>query len=137
MYDPEGNLVMYQGRYFGDNPQYPKYVTKGPVVGTFDIHWCLDGDSKSIVVVEDFISAIKVSRVMNSIPMWGSSFSKAQLKVLSQTFSKLVWWVDPDKQADYPKLVNKVSLYFDEVKCVYSDLDPKYYEKEEVCLFLI
>lgn len=125
---------MYQGRYFGPNPDYPKYVTYGPVVGTYDIHWCADGIiDNCICIVEDFISCIKVSRVLTCMPMWGSNLNMEQLRVLSGMFTKIVWWIDPDKQKDYAKLINKSSLLFDKVRCVYSDLDPKYYSTEEIC----
>jgi hypothetical protein len=126
---------MYQGRYFGDNPKYPKYTTGGNPTTTLNIHSGPSGVGNSICIVEDFISAIKVSRVLTSIPMWGSNFTQGQLKQLSSMFSKVIWWVDPDKQRDYPKLINKSGIYFDEIQCVYSEADPKYYDTEEIkCL---
>ena len=55
VYDPNGNLVFYQGRYFGENKDHPKYITSGTVVGTYDIHWCSNPlIHDSIVIVEDF-----------------------------------------------------------------------------------
>lgn len=122
---------MYQGRYFGSNRDHPRYITWGPVVGTFDIHWHLHSSSR-ICIVEDFISAIKVSRVLNSMPMWGSSLNSKQLRHLATMFNELVWWVDPDKQYGYANLVNKASMYFDRVKCISSYLDPKEYSTEEI-----
>jgi hypothetical protein len=138
VYSPTGDLVMYQGRYFGDNPEYPKYITYGPVVGTYDIHWFPDGlIDDCICIVEDFISAIKVSRVLTSMPMWGSRLSNQQLLQLSSWFKKIIWWVDPDKQKEYPNLVNRSSLFFEDAHCVYSELDPKFYSTEEICKKLI
>lgn len=124
---------MYQGRYFGSGT-YPKYITHGYVSSTYNIHWH-DKNSKEIVVVEDFISAIKVSRVINCMPLFGSSIPSGRLKVLSQTFDSLIIWLDKDKQSDYPSLVNKGSTYFDKCKCIFSDFDPKQYSTEEIkCL---
>jgi len=133
VYSPSGDLVMYQGRYFGENEKHPKYLTFGPVVGTYNIHWCSNPlIDDCVVVVEDFISAIKVSRVVTSMPMFGSNLNTKQIGVLATLFSKIIWWLDPDKQGEYPKLVNRASLFFDPVHCVYSDLDPKYYSTKEI-----
>lgn len=121
---------MYQGRYFGTG-DYPKYITHGYVSTTYNIHW-KDPLDKTIVLVEDFISAIKVSRVLNSMPLWGSSIPTERLRVLSRTFEKLVIWLDKDKQHEYPALTNKASLYFDSCKCIFSSFDPKQYSTEEI-----
>ncbi len=124
---------MYQGRYFGTNSNYPKYVTFGNPSTVLDIHWnSSNGRENNLVLVEDFISAIKINRVLNSMPMWGSSITLGQIKQLSSIFKKIIWWVDPDKQKDYPKMINKSKLFFDEIQCIYSDLDPKYYETKEI-----
>lgn len=60
----------------------------------------------------------------------------SQIKQLSRMFTKLIWWVDPDKQSGYPSLINKASYYFKEVMTVASDNDPKYYTTEELCHYL-
>lgn len=139
VYGVTGELVFYQGRYFGENKDHPKYITSGTVVGTYDIHWCPTPLLPDCVcIVEDFLSAVKVSRVVTSMPMFGSHLNHSQLNRLASLFSKLVWWVDPDKQKDYPRMINKSSLFFDSVHCIYSDKDPKYYSTEEVrCNLLV
>lgn len=129
----DDDLVMYQGRYFGSG-DYPKYITHGYVSSTYNIHW-KDTLDKTIVLVEDFISSIKVSRVLNSMPLFGSSIPTRRLRVLSQSFERLIIWLDKDKQHEYPSLLNKAGTYFDSCKCIFSSFDPKQYSEEEIkCL---
>jgi hypothetical protein len=128
-----GELLMYQGRYFGDNPDHPKYLT----FGAKDVLHILDPHSEScIVCTEDLISAIKVSTVMNAMPVWGSNLSFKHAIRLSKRFNKLVLWLDMDKASDSLKMASKYSGLFEDVQSVVSEKDPKEYTHEEIRSFL-
>lgn len=130
VFDPEGNLLMWQSRYFGDNKDYPKYLTKGY---KGDILHVLGGhDSGRVVLVEDLISAIVVSRVENAMPVWGSSLPQPVLNRLAKTYPRLGIWLDSDKLREALKAVGRAKLVFDEVRVIHTPDDPKYYGPAEV-----
>lgn len=107
-------------RYFGSNPNSSRYVssrTKPFVV--FDQTderegisqcerieqeqlWQQDRTRSSLIFVEDIISAIKVSRVCSSSPVFSSTVGVKRLKTASKLFKRLGIWLDRDM---YPKAV--------------------------------
>ncbi len=138
--DPTGNLLLWQGRYFGSNPEYPKYVTYGQTnnlfhfVGRFQDP--IKTGIKTTVIIEDFISAIKVGRQLPALPLWGSDISKTKLFRLSKMFDNLVVWLDPDKKEHSIKLQKRAEIFFAGVSVVYSERDPKSYNEKEIKDFL-
>lgn len=132
VYGPGKVLLMYQGRYFGENPKHPKYLT----YGAKDILHIVGEPNETIVVTEDLISAVKVGTVINAMPLWGSSLSQEAIKRLSSRFSHLIIWLDKDKARESLRTRLKASPFFDEVQCVVTELDPKEYSNEEIAKFL-
>jgi len=129
-----GELLMYQGRYFGDNPDTPKYLTygyKGDVLHLIGKH-----DEPTLVCTEDLISAVKVSTVMNAMPLWGAHMPFKQAIRLSKRFNTLVLWLDMDKAKESLKAASKYAGLFNEVKSVVTEKDPKEYNHEEIRTFL-
>lgn len=108
----------YTRRYFGSNPDYPKYVHSrakdfiildGPLGTPVAPHnnQVLQGNSQnaqqaSLIFVEDFLSAIKVSRICSASPIFGSNVGLDRLKRASKLFKRLGIWLDSDM---YPKAV--------------------------------
>lgn len=130
VFDPSGNLLMWQSRYFGDNKDYPKYLTKG---NKGDIlHVLGDFPSNRVTVVEDLISAIVVSRVDNAMPLWGSSLNLGVLKRLASQYPRLGIWLDSDKLEVALKAVGRAKLIFEDVQVFYTPEDPKYHSVEQV-----
>lgn len=124
-------LVLYscenywQGRYFGEENK-PRYQSNGvkPFI-TF-------GDNKRILVlVEDIISAIKVSRYFSTSPMLGSV---PMLDVnLYKNFEQVFIWNDNDKIGTSIKSANKLSeLLGFSVKVIQSEQDPKFYNDKHI-----
>lgn len=130
--DMEGGLIMWQGRYFGTNQKFPKYITKGY---KRDVYHVL-GSGNPCVLVEDLISAIKVSRVTSAMPLWGSSILSKQCFILSRRFESLTIWLDPDKYNEAIKFSNRAGLFFNEVHVVLSEKDPKEHSDEEIKAYL-
>jgi DNA primase len=120
---------MYQGRYFGQANDRPRYSTKGQSDTCYHI---IGEPSVSILVVEDCVSAIKVSRVAQVMPLWGSQLSYDRIIKLSNRFEELVVWLDRDK-ANYALRAHlKASLLFDRVRVVITNKDPKEYNETEI-----
>lgn len=132
VYGEDGWLVMWQGRYFG-HQNFPKYHTKG----SKDVFHVLGMEHSSIVVlVEDIVSAIKVSRVCKCMPLWGSEITRQQGNVLSKDFEQIVLWLDPDKKKECLKFKIWLELFFDKVSIIYSEKDPKYYDDDTIATYV-
>jgi len=134
VFDLYGNLLFWQGRNFGNSG--PKYITKGYKEDTYHIIENVQGDRTRIVLVEDVVSAIKVSRVCNAMPIFGSTISLKRIRTLSERFSRLTLWLDMDKQIEARKTALKASVLFDKVDVVASPLDPKEYSTDEIEKYL-
>lgn len=130
VWDGAGNLVFFQGRKFSsDGGRHSKYFTGGRSEDVFHI---LGPDDSSIILVEDAVSAIKVARVAQVMPLWGSNIGPERVRRLAMLFKRLVIWLDKDKAEYSLKTRLKASPYFDKVKSVVTNKDPKCYETEEI-----
>lgn len=132
-YDGKEALLAWQGRYFGSNPKYPKYVTYGVRQEVLRYIGCF---SDPVVLVEDVVSAIKVGRVKTAFPLLSSDANKYQLYRIHRQFDNIVIWLDPDKKAHSIKLGQRAESFFKSVRIVFSDKDPKDYSTKEIESFL-
>ena len=122
-FDGEDKIILYQGRYF------PTRVPKVFTMGRPDNHILypttgIDFDTR-VVVVEDSISAIKVSRHCKATPILGASLSMHKAVGLSRTFSHLTFWLDNDKLSSMVKFKEKYKVLFDKIDIISTALDPK------------
>jgi hypothetical protein len=126
-YGNENELLCWQGRYF---PQRnPKVYTAGYP----DNHILIRGNwGTNVVVVEDSISAIKVSRVMDSSELLGCNLSLQKVMRLSRLYENLYIWLDSDKLSVAIKFKEKYGTLFKNIEVIYSDKDPKEYSTEEI-----
>jgi len=121
IFDTYQNLLMWQARYFGSERRCPKYWTKGNR-GCFHI---LGNESPTITLVEDLVSAVKVSRHGTCMPIFGSEISNEVATVLSSRFLNLNIWLDKDK-LDYANgRCRSLQLLFDRVRVINTEVDPK------------
>jgi hypothetical protein len=117
----------YTGRYFGDNPKHPRYITgdagKSNRLITFEPETNLVDFG---VLVEDYISAIVVGRMYPAVPLFRAHIGVDALKSLYKRFRATVLWLDPDKYADALKLTNRYrSIGFKMGDPIRSETDPK------------
>lgn len=131
VYGPDG-ILMYQGRYFGDNPKHPKYLT----FGAKDVLHILGPDTDKLVLTEDIISAVKVSFVTTVMPLWGSNIPLGLATRLSKRFSRLGIWLDMDKAKESLKMRSELAPLFQQVDSIITELDPKEYSHEEIRRFV-
>ena len=128
IYDDQGELLMWQGRYFGDNTNHPKYLT----YGAKNVLHIVGVESDTIVVTEDLVSAVRVGSVINAMPLWGSSMPLESIIRLSKRFKYLSIWLDNNKAKESLKTRIKASPYFDGVLSIVTELDPKCYSVEQI-----
>lgn len=120
----KGNLEAWQGRYFGDNEQYPKWVGYG--ISNQLLYWLGNKATSELCLVEDIVSAIKISRYANCMPLFNAHISKQKLaKIIELGYNKLIIWLDPDKRKESLAFAEQAKLYGLEVKVIFSDKDPK------------
>lgn len=130
------DLIAWQGRYFGDDPKHAKWWSQGLLQDLFHI---LEGkdkrniDQKTIVLVEDIVSAIKVSEVQTALPIFGSVISTrllTRLKFLG--YNTIIIWLDPDKRKEAIKFTLMARNCGLESHPIFSDFDPKDYDVDKI-----
>ena len=124
-------LQYWQGRSF--KPIGPKYLSHGlKPLTTY-------GKSDTIVVlVEDILSAIKVSRLENtsSIPLMGSSVSSDFEKQIVGMNKDIYIWLDRDKAKQAVRIKNRFKGLGCNAKVIITDKDPKDYLTQEISKWL-
>lgn len=129
--ESKDELLMWQGRYFPR--RNPKVYTSG---NPNDNILLVDGSNNfgydTIVVVEDVISAIKVTRVVTATPLFGAHLSLAKAIRLSQIYKNLVLWLDHDKTGDMLKFKEEYTTLFNSIKIISTKQDPKEFTTEQI-----
>jgi hypothetical protein len=131
-------LVAWQGRYIKvDDREYQKPPAKWYSCGKIHefVH-PLNVNSREAVLVEDIVSAIKVSRYKGSIPLFGSTISKKQLLRLKLLVDRVWYWLDPDKRTESIKMAKMSQLLGIESRVILSDKDPKEHGRKEIEQYL-
>lgn len=90
--------------------------------------------ANEIVIVEDLVSAIKISRQYVAIPMFGSYISRMSLAQALErvpTAKKFIFWMDADKWITSMSMA-KTMGYLLPTEAVYTQRDPKEHTDEEI-----
>ena len=134
-YNDKRECIFYQIRHFYRQGEAgPKYTTKGSKKEAFTIFGEANGDF--VVLVEDAISAIKVSKVVESAYcLFGTHLSSRELVELSRRFGSLYIWLDPDGpgKSAAMKIFEHAEPVFDSVHIIESYAgDPKAHTETEI-----
>lgn len=124
IYGQENNLIAWQGRDFGGRS--PKWYGRGNLKDTFNVL----GNSRvrSLVLVEDVISAIKVSKVENCMPLYGCRIGNYRFRRIQQLYGwkyPIKIWLDPDKRKESVLEARIGKLNGLDCRIIFSDKDPK------------
>jgi len=127
----DGVVVVTNERYFGSNPHAQKYKTYGhkSQKQLFINH---PNNPRTLVMVEDFVSAIKVGRFVCAMPLLGSTMPEAALRWATGRYKKLRVWLDMDKASQSLGEAAKASQYIPDCRSIITDLDPKEYSMEQI-----
>jgi len=111
----------------------PKVRITGDVVGNEP----LLHKNNTLVLVEDVVSMIKVSRHFSSCALLKATIHDKLLIRLAKDYDNLVLWLDPDM---YMRMVDrlkpKCDLLFKKVKVVLSEKDPKEHNDIEILKYI-
>lgn len=90
-------------------------------------------DNSCTVLVEDIISAHKVSQLTAVIPLFGTNISSKVIQYLTTTDKPVILWLDGDQLPTMKKKVNKLSLFLSNtIKVIHTDKDPKEFTLSEI-----
>lgn len=128
-YDEHGHLVCIQARNFN-----PKRASKAKYynVGDKSEHATLYGNTDTVVLVEDCVSAIKMGMVETGYPLLGTSITRQRLAWLAGRFKRIVVWLDMDKWREAREIADAARLLGVLSNTVFTELDPKDYSLEEI-----
>jgi len=87
-------------------------------------------------LVEDIVSAIKVSRQRGAIPIFGSSISAKQILRLKTVVDEVWYWLDPDMRAKSVKMAKLSNLLGLPAHVIFSNRDPKEHDHESIANIL-
>lgn len=131
LYNPQGELIYWQGRTLTkptkENPKYLNVSVSKRSYAVFN-----PTKSTSVCLVEDILSAIKVSRQVAAIPILGSYINGTLLTYLKD-FDIIYCWLDLDKRWDSLKYSQRIRLLTGKpCSSIITDLDPKEYNDEQI-----
>lgn len=130
------DLVIYrQERYFGPEMKVPKYLSYGKKDETVGVIYNRQFP-ESIILVEDFISAIKVARVCTAAPILGSNVPAKALFKLARVYKQGRVWLDYDKAANALREASRCLTAIPDVSVIITPLDPKEYSTIEILDFV-
>lgn len=115
----------WQGRNFGVGP---KYMSNG--IKPLTIY----GEGDILVLVEDILSAIKVSRVSGycAVPLLGSSLPTDWQSTLTDKYDIILFWLDRDKAKNSIRFKNRIKSLGKASKVIITERDPKEYNTKEI-----
>lgn len=131
IYNSQKAIIYCQERYFGSDIHHAKYVTHGSK--TQQLAQILNRNApRTVVLVEDFISAIKVGRVCTSSPLLGSTIDPNAVRWVTERFNKVRVWLDLDKATQALHEASKLALAIPNTRVIITVLDPKEYSTQEI-----
>lgn len=125
----DGKLVYYQARNLGivdkDNPKYLNCRAKAAEDILFESTARYETDSKTCILTEDILSAIKVGRHIKTYALLGSYIPTNIMKRL-QNYDAVGIWLDPDKRKEAIKYATRLSSITGKRAIpIISEADPK------------
>ncbi len=122
-------------RYFGDKAGMPKSITYG--ARAHEYTYGVSEPSRTLVIVEDCVSAIKVGRQYETLPILGSDVPAFTLKWASARFDRVLLWLDRDMAVKSVQTASKAALFYGKpCTAVITEKDPKEYSDQQIAEIL-
>lgn len=141
--DDNNEIILAQGRNFHPLAK-SRYQTYGSPEDCLPIYYQnkeTEGNNHSntraLVVVEDCLSAIKIARQSDSMPVLSSDLSRTKLKRLARQFGAFLVWLDSDMYHKAQRIAQRLEFLGCEAKAVWTPLDPKEYSDKEISNVLL
>jgi len=117
------DCIGWQARNF--RPHSKKYFTVGSMDKILHILGLTRHTNTDIIIVEDIVSAIKVSRHFRAMPLFGSGLSKDKLTRISRYTNHVRFWLDSDKLGQSMLLSKLASQLGMKSSVIFTEQDPK------------
>lgn len=127
----EGKLMGWQGRSFNLNSQM-QYYKVGGFIDFYNVLNFEGGKGDELIIVEDYISAIKVARQFTTMALLGSQMSTPRMNGLKKWTQHLTFWLDEDKADKAGELVRVATMLGFHAKYVITKHDPKAYDNATI-----
>lgn len=127
LYNKEG-LSLFQTRKLSNKDIRPKWITKVNKSNPLYSYFKGNGDKDKVLLVEDIVSAIKLTTYINTYPILSTNLSTNKLLYLNTIFNNFYIWLDNDNvivNKEARKLGNKLKLLGKEVTLITIKKDPK------------
>lgn len=128
-YNSDSKCLLWQGRNFTAGRK--KYYTEGTPEEVLPIYHSTNKERK-VVIVEDCISAIRLSKFFDAMPALGSEISKNKMCRLKNFYDSIVFWMDGNMFNKSVKMASYCRSIGMDANVVYTELDPKEYSNEEI-----
>lgn len=121
----------------------PERLTKRKNYTSGDVNGCLhiyDNPGRELgtpvydglVIVEDPLSALRVSSIEPSLPLLGSHLATGRLNALAGLYDSFVVWLDSDKYKEARAIAERLRLVGLSARVIWTELDPKCYTDLEI-----
>jgi hypothetical protein len=131
-----GYVVGTNSRYFGDNPQHPKYVNNYSNAGIFKVVKPSSPCVNALVLVEDLLSTIKVGRHTDALCLTGTNIpDDLLLRILSYCSSgnkAVIIWLDSNMHQKAVGYAKRFSQFLPAFAVVDREKDPKEHTDVEI-----
>jgi hypothetical protein len=128
----DGKLVYWQGRSLTDpTPQNPKYMNIYEQKRE-GVYFRIQDGTSDVALVEDILSCIRVSKVMDAIALLYAYIPDKLVFELVKQYETVWFWLDHNKQRHMLERIKRYRSFGLPVKMVDSKQDPKYYSEEEI-----
>jgi hypothetical protein len=132
-FDKYNNLVAWQGRSFAKGRS--KWFSQGNLKKLYHILPPREFYER-IVLVEDIVSAIKLARVVPTLPVMGSQIQNERFMQLSKLTKEVVIWLDPDMRKASVEFSRKANMFGLKSTSIFSEVDPKELEMDKIKILL-
>lgn len=138
IYDESHTLWGWQGRYFGEDPEHPKWTSKGKYKDLIQIKNLTQCKDNGIIIVEDIISSIKLSTLYSTSCLYGSYIDIYKYINIYNIYkpNKLIIWLDYDKRKEANEYCLKLNNLGIPTRVIITSKDPKEYSYTEIKEFL-
>jgi hypothetical protein len=123
IYNDNFFTIAWQARNF--IPNRKKYHTEGRMDEILHIVGLTKHSNPDIILVEDMVSAIKVSRYYRCMPLFGSGCSRDKLVRLRRYTDHVRFWLDSDKLGTAMKMAKTCSQLGFRTGVIHTQADPK------------
>lgn len=126
----------WQARNFNEfQASKRKYFTTGDVNSTIKVYSAGEKTSPStqrLAIVEDCLSAIRISEVTDAMPVLGSHLSSARLTRVARFYEEMVIWLDHDKLKEARDIAMRAKMLGRSTRVIYTDDDPKCFTTDKL-----